>query len=167
MIKTKPSKHQPTDDLREEVLQSDAEEFANPELEACQTLLQQAEEKYKRVLADFNNREYQIQTERQQYVKLANRSLIESLLEPIGFMETATKHINDKGLQMVIDRFYQVLQNEGLEEIVVKVGDKFDEKIMEAIDTAEGETGKVIEVRQKGFRLNGVVIKHVRVVVGK
>lgn len=129
--------------------------------------VQELEEKYKRVLADYHNLEKQVREERIQYVKLANRNIIESLLEPLDFMETATKHIEDKGLQMVVDRFYQVLSVEGLEEIKVNTGDVFDEQVMEAVGTAEGEAGKVIEIKQKGFKLNGVVLRHARVVVGE
>lgn len=143
------------------------EERLVADMEDCEVKLMEAEERYKRVLADYRNLEYQVTQDRQQYVKLANRLLIENLLEPIDFMEKATKHIEDKGLQMVVDRFYQVLQMEGLEEITVKVGQPFDESLMEAVDTVQGEDGKVVEVKQKGFTLNGSVIKHAKVVVGK
>lgn len=143
------------------------EERLVADMEDCEVKLMEAEERYKRVLADYRNLEYQVTQDRQQYVKLANRLLIENLLEPIDFMEKATKHIEDKGLQMVVDRFYQVLQMEGLEEIGVKVGQPFDESIMEAVDTVAGEDGKVVEVKQKGFTLNGSVIKHAKVAVGR
>lgn len=137
------------------------------ELAQCQQEVGEWQEKYKRVLADYHNLETRMQIERQQYVKVANRYLLESLLEPIDFMETATAHIDDKGLCMVVDRFYQVLNQEGLEEIKIKAGDQFDEATMEAIDTVEGEDGKVVKVQQKGFRLNGMVIRHAKVVVGR
>lgn len=142
------------------------EELTDP-INALQDRCSELEEKYKRAIADYRNLEHRMTQERNQYVKLANRGLVESLLEPLSFMETATKHIDDKGLQMVVERFYQALELEGLEEIKVKAGDIFDEHSMEAVDTAEGEEGKVVEVRQKGFTLNGVVIRHVQVVVGK
>lgn len=129
--------------------------------------LQECEEKYRRALADYKNLEYRVEQDRIQTIKMANRWLLEELLEPLDFMETATKHIDDKGLKMVIDRFYQVLDQHGLEEIKVKAGDEFDESVMEVVETAKGEAGKVIEVRRKGFRLNGNVIRHTRVVVGK
>lgn len=124
------------------------------------------EEKYRRVLADYQNLEHRVQIERTQYMKTANRWLIESLLEPLDFMEKATAHIDDKGLKMVIDRFYQVLESEGLKEIQA-LGKSFDEKTMEAIDTTEGEDGKVVSVAAKGFMLGDQVLRHARVVVGK
>ena len=123
------------------------------------------EEKYRRALADYRNLEQRVQVERVQYSKLANRWLLEALLEPLDFMEKATEHIEDKGLQMVITRFYQVLESEGLKEIDA-MGKMFDEKTMEAIDTVEGEEGKVIKVAAKGFMLHDQVLRHVKVVVG-
>lgn len=151
----------------EEFVTQDADVNTNEFIDELQNRVVTAEEKYKRAMADYRNLERRVMEERKQYVKLANRNLVESLLEPLDFMETATKHIDDKGLQMVIQRFYQVLEMEGLEEIIVKSGDSFNEQTMEAVDTAEGEEGKVVEVRQKGFTLNGVVIRHARVTVGK
>lgn len=124
------------------------------------------EEKYKRVLADYRNLEARATTDRVAYMKMANRWLIEALLEPLDFMEKATAHIDDKGLHMVIDRFYQVLKDEGVSEIEV-MGQSFDEKTMEAVDTAEGKANTVIKVVSKGFRLHDQVIRHAKVVVGK
>jgi molecular chaperone GrpE len=131
-------------------------------------LLQQCaelEDKYKRVLADYRNLEHRVQNERAQVIKTANRWLIESLLEPLDFMEKATAHIDDKGLKMVTTQFYKVLEDEGLKEIKA-LGQQFDERTMEAIDTAAGDEGKVIEVTSKGFTLNDQVIRHAKVIVG-
>jgi len=125
------------------------------------------EEKYKRVLADYHNLEQRTQSERSQLVKMGNRWLMESLLEPIGFMEMATNHVTDPGIQMVVQKFQEVLDEYGLKEITVKAGQSFDEKTMEAIDTADGEEGKVIKVTAKGYQLHDQVIRHAKVVVGK
>jgi molecular chaperone GrpE (heat shock protein) len=48
----------------------------------------------------------------------------------------------------------------------VALNQPFDATKMEAVDTRDGEEGKVVEVVSNGYELNGVVIKHVRVVVG-
>lgn len=161
------------DDLDEVIKEIDSEEDDQDDItaqaEQSDDLEQQVKEyqqKYLRALADYRNLEQRVQVERQQYVKVANRWLIESLLEPLDFMEKATEHIEDKGLKMVIARFYQVLEGEGLKEIDAE-GKMFDEKTMEVIDTQEGEEGKVLKVAAKGFMLNDIVIRHSKVVVGK
>lgn len=136
------------------------------EIELLQAQLDQSEEKYRRALADYHNLQQRSQTERLQFIQLANKDLITALLEPLDFLETATQHIDDQGLQMVIDRFHQVLIEKGLEEIQVKPGQQFDENLMEAVDTAEGKENTVIDVKQRGYKLNGIVIRHAKVVVG-
>lgn len=151
--------------MEEHSVEELSDEYADS-LEDLKNKAQEYEEKYKRVLADYHNREKQVTTERVAYMKMANRWLIEALLEPLDFMEKATEHIEDKGLKMVTARFYQVLGDEGLVEIDA-MGKPFDEKTMEAVDTAEGEKDVVVKVVSKGFRLHDQVIRHARVVVGK
>lgn len=61
------------------------------------------------------------------------------------------------------------LESEGVTEISPKVGDKFDETIMDAVDTeeSEGEENLVLRVYQKGYRLHDRMVRHARVVVSK
>ncbi len=59
----------------------------------------------------------------------------------------------------------QVLKDQGLEEIETD-GD-CDPGSHEAVDTRDGEDGKIIEVVEKGYKLNGKILKPARVVVGK
>lgn len=156
-----PSLNDPLDEMIED--QDDAQSVDS--FAQLKQYTQDLEEKYRRVLADYRNLEQRVQVERTQYVKTANRWLLEALLEPLDFMEKATEHIDDKGLKMVIQRFYQVLDGEGLKEIDA-LGKKFDEKTMEAIDTVDGEENKVLKVAAKGFMLHDQVLRHAKVVVG-
>lgn len=136
------------------------------ELLAAEDRCKEWEEKYKRALADYQNLERRTAQERKAYIALANRELMEQLLEPLDFMGKAVEHLQDKGVQMVIDRFHAVLAEQGLEEIHIKKGDQFDESTMEVVETVAGDENKVIEVRRKGFRLNGTVIRYAQVVTG-
>ena len=64
---------------------------------------------------------------------------------------------------MVIRDFWQVLEEAGVEEIYPK-GEKFDLETMEVTDKkGDGET--VAEVVKRGYRLNGQVIRHAKVIV--
>ena len=158
---------QPLDHPIGDVWHWDHAEPESDQVEQLQQTLQECEEKYKRALADYRNLEFRVKEDKVQMAKFANRWLIEDLLEPLDFMDTATQHISDPGLKMVIDKFHQVLNAHGLEEIKIKVGDEFDEQTMEVVDTKPGDDGKVLEIKRKGYQLNGGVIQHARVVVGK
>ena len=59
----------------------------------------------------------------------------------------------------------QVLSNQGLEEI--ETDGQFNPGLHEAVDTKIGEDGKILEVVEKGYKLNGKILKPARVVVGK
>ena len=67
----------------------------------------------------------------------------------------------------------QTLKNEGLEEIVADpgagsgTGSQFDPTIHEAVDTREGEDGKIVEIVAKGYTLNGKILRPAKVIVGK
>ncbi|MBT4124477.1 MAG: nucleotide exchange factor GrpE [Candidatus Pacebacteria bacterium] len=122
-----------------------------------------AQEKEKRSLADYHNLVRRTQEERMKTIQMANRDLMESLVQPFEHLQMASTQIEDTGLSMVLEQLKKVLNDFGLEEIDV-IGKEFDVEIMEAVEkTEKGET--VTRVAQKGYRLNGVVIQHAKVVL--
>lgn len=132
----------------------------------CELKLAEAEGKYKRALADYQNLERQTREAQIRFAKLATQGFVEELIGPYGNLLLATKHLKDKGLEMVIGQFRQVFESQGLKEIN-PIGQAFDASSMEAVDTREGEEGKVVEVMSVGYELNGIVIQHAQVIVGK
>lgn len=132
----------------------------------CEQRCAEYEMKYKRALADYQNLERQTRESQIRFAKLATQGFVEELIGPYDNLLLATKHLKDKGLEMVIGQFRQVFESQGLKEIN-PIGQTFDATTMEAVDTKEGEEGKVIEVMSVGYELNGIVIKHAQVVVGK
>jgi molecular chaperone GrpE len=134
------------------------------ELATIQQELTQAQEREKRALADYQNLVRRNQEERLKLLKLANRELIEALLQPIGHLTMAAQQINDRGLDMVVQDFWKVLEEVGVEEINPE-GEKFDLETMEVVDK-EGKGEVVTKVVKRGYKLNGEVIQHAKVIVG-
>lgn len=131
--------------------------------EQLQTALTLAQEKEKRSLADYQNLLRRTQQERSKQAQLATLDLVTALLMPFEHLSLAAAEIDDQGLNMVIDQLWQVLSGYGLEEIPA-LGEIFDINYMEAVD--KGKQGKkVVEVVKKGFRLNGVLIQHAKVLL--
>lgn len=123
------------------------------------------EAKYLRSLADYQNLEKQTEAWRQEYVQYANDRLVNQLLEVLDDLEKAADHLNDEGLKIAIDKLQKILKNNGLEEIAAR-GKDFDPNLMEAIETVPGgEEHKVVEVTQKGYKLNDKVIRSAKVTV--
>ena len=74
------------------------------------------------------------------------------------------------GITYIQKQLEDVLKNNGVKEIEVKVGDEFDPGLHEAIDTKETkmdtkETNKIMKIAQKGYKIDGKIIRAARVVV--
>ncbi|KKQ67485.1 MAG: Protein GrpE [Candidatus Daviesbacteria bacterium GW2011_GWA2_38_24] len=143
------------------------------ELEDLRAEFERVESQFKRAVADYHNLEKRVTEGRAELAKWATGQLIEKLLPMLDIFEKATKGATDeerksgwfKGVEMGVASFKAVLKEEGLEEI--KGDGKFDPNLHEAIDLRVGEEGKVLEVIEKGYTLNGKVLKPAKVIVGK
>lgn len=74
------------------------------------------------------------------------------------------------GFKMYMNMFENLLLNMGIKKINVKVGDLFDEKIMNAVDTEKTSSVKpncVSKIVREGYYLHDRVLIHVDVVVSK
>ena len=73
------------------------------------------------------------------------------------------------GIDKIIKNFQNILLSLGVEEIPLKVGDKFDESIAEAVLTVpcdDGEAENTVKaILKKGYRREGKVIRFAQVTV--
>jgi len=136
---------------------------SNKEIVELQQQLGESLEREKRVLADYQNLVKRNQEERVKFLQLANQSLVETMLSPLEHLSLAAEQIDNQGLNMVIRDFWQVLEEAGVEEIYPK-GEKFNLETMEAVEK-EGNGQTVVKVVKRGYRLNGLVIQHAKVIV--
>ncbi len=135
------------------------------ELQTLKNQLEEAREREKRSLADYQNLQRRTQQERSQIVRFANKDLIKSLLPILENLEKLSIQIEDKAFTITLKDFKQILQQAGLEEIKA-LGKKFNLETMEAANK-KGEGDQVTEVLRKGYRLKEDVIQHAKVVLGK
>lgn len=143
--------------------QGNAEQDRIVELE--QDLIK-AQEKAKIALADYQNLIRRSQEERIRLAQMAGQDFAESLLPPLQNLNLAAQALNDQGLNMVIGQLWQALNEQGLEEMNTElVGQEFDVDTMEAIEK-NGEGEKVQKVITPGYKMNGKIIAHAKVVVG-
>lgn len=140
----------------------DCEEEGTEEL---QQKIEELEENWKRALADYQNLQKRVAKERRQVIDFANSVLIMKLFPVLDNLETMAKHSDEEGLEMIIKEFKRVLTEEGVEEIEAE-SEEFDPETMEAIESVEGEPGKVMEVTRKGYRYKNKVLRPAEVKVG-
>jgi len=128
--------------------------------------LENLENQLKRVLADYQNLEKRVLSEKSEWIKLANKGLLLRLLPALDNLSLAEKHTEDQGVKLSIDQINSAFKEEGIEKIET-VGRDFDPNSMEAVHTTTGEEGKVVEELRSGYTLFGQVLRPAQVAVGK
>lgn len=128
--------------------------------------LEDWENKWKRAMADYQNLQRRIGSQQQDLIKLANAALIVNLLPIVDDLETASQHVHDQGIDLIINRLKQVLENEGVAVMEV-AGKEFNPATMECVEKVAGENNRVIKVLTKGYTLNDKVLRPAKVAVGK
>ena len=151
------------------------------DIESLQKALAEEKEKaekclanWQRAQADFINYKRRSEQERAEVVNYANSTLILSLLPVLDDLERALASVPDElaesrwvdGIRHIYRKMQAVLEAQGVSSIEAE-GKDFDPNFHEAVMTAEGEEGKVIEETQKGYKLRNRVIRPTKVKVGK
>ena len=122
--------------------------------------------KYLRLMADFQNYKKRVEKEKKDLYSYANEKLATDLLEVVDNFERALSHEDagdgfKEGMEMIFKQLNGVLEKHGLAEIPA-LGEEFDPNFHNAVmteETDEYESGKVSGVLQKGYTLNGKVIR--------
>ena len=132
-------------------------------------------DKYLRLFSEFDNYRKRTAKEKIELSKTASESIMVDLLpilddfeRAIQTMENKETDANYEGVVLIYNKFKRTLEQKGLEEINAKDA-VFDTDEHEALTnvpvTDESQKGKVLDVIQKGYKLNGKVIRYARVVV--
>ena len=142
------------------------------ELEKTQTELAKTKDLFLRTAAEYDN--YRKRTTRERDAAFGNGvahaaekilPLIDTL-EIAAAAETADENYK-KGVTMTLQKAYEALKALGLEEIPAQ-DQPFDPNVHSAMmqQPVEGvPSGTVVQVYQKGYTLNGKVVRHAMVVV--
>lgn len=120
-----------------------------------------------RALADYDNLSKRVDRERADLGKIASVGVIIKLLPILDSLEIAQEHLKDQGLAISVGEFKKVLNEEGLSEIKPKIGEMFDEQVMEAIEVVSGARDNTIaELVLVGWKFeDGTVVRHAKVKV--
>jgi len=146
---------------------------------SIEELLQAEKDKFLRLFAEFENYKKRTTKERFELYKTASQELMTSLLPIVDDFERALSHIVDspeteelrKGVSLIHQKFYNTLEQKGLNKIEVKSGDNFDAELHEAITQIPSPTpdlkGKVIDCLENGYKLGDKIIRYPKVVIGQ
>lgn len=150
------------------------------ELEAEKKKAEEYLNNWKRAQADFVNYKKRQNELFGELVNSASAGLILEILPIYDTFSLAIKHTPDeiknkewvKGIVQLKSQLENLLKDRGVEEIK-SIGEKFNPEFHEAvemIDSPAGEEkpeGEILEEVQKGYKLNGMVIRIAKVKVAK
>jgi molecular chaperone GrpE len=152
------------------------EEYQGDEIKKLKEKLKNAEGKAKEYLdgwqrsqADFANLRKRDAEDKVEFLKFANADLVAQLIPVLDSLELSLPHGN-KELEVIYKQLLSVLKSNGLEESS-PLGEPFDPGMYEAIGVLETDKPeddhKVLEVMQKGYILQGKIIRPAKVRVGE
>lgn len=133
--------------------------------------------KYAMMFADMDNLRKSQDKSFSEALRYRAEGFIDKLIPALDAFHIALKNpVEDPklknylvGFDFIYKQIQQALEDEGVKEIPIKVGDPFDVRTMHALETEvhEGPPNRVVKILSAGYRLHDRVVKQVLVVVSK
>lgn len=148
------------------------------EYKALQAEAANCKDRLLRLQAEFDNAKKRLEKDRLEFIKFANEGLISELLSILDDLErsveAATQKHEDyeaflKGVEMIMAHTYDLLKKYRVEAIETK-GKKFNPHLHEALlqmETNDFPDGTIVEELQKGYTMDGRVLRTAKVKVAK
>ena len=147
-------------------------------VEQLETQVNELNDKYLRLYSEFDNFRKRTLKEKVELGKRAGMEIMESLLPVLDDFERALDNIQkaedvkslEEGVELIYTKFKGTLEQKGLKPMESSKGQKFDEELHEAVTQTPAPSdelkGKVVDEIERGYYLNGTVIRYAKVVVG-
>lgn len=159
------------DNLQEDDSQETTEDV-DPKDEEIQQLkkdVQENEEKYLRLYAEFENYKRRIQKENQTMKAYKAQDVLNDILPTIDNIERALQIEGEneqfqslkKGVEMIHESLINALKENGL-ELIETEGHQFDPNVHQAVvqdDNPDFESGEITQELQKGYKLKERVLR--------
>ena len=152
------------------------ERLADDERERLTAELKEANDKYLRLYAEFDNYRKRVNRDKEELIKYGNERLLHELLPFIDHLEMALKHSSNEsssgiveGVEITLKGLRKTLEKFGLNEIEAE-GKPFDPSVHHAVSQVESEKideNMVVEELRKGYMLNDKVLRASLVAVSK
>lgn len=134
--------------------------------------LDELNDRYKRVLAEFENYKKRSSKERETLYNSILGDIVETFLPIVDNLENALKvETQDaeykKGVELVLKQFKDILKAKGVEEIPA-LGETFDPSLHEAVSSVQDpdkNAKEIVQEYRKGYKIGSRVIRHSMVVV--
>ncbi len=130
-----------------------------------------------RMKAEFENTKKRLERDKQDAIRFANEKLLADMLNAVDTFDRAVASLAGghdpekvrKGLEIANDELHKIMERHGVQP-VKSVGAPFDPNLHEAVAEVEDagkEPGTVVDEVQRGYVLNGRLIRPSRVRIAK
>ena len=174
----------PKQEEKKGFLKKDKKDKSKEQIAALEKKIEEMEAKaakdkddYIRLMAEFDNYRRRTAQEKLEIVSMASVETIKGLLPVLDDCERALQVLKDsddsdaakEGTELIYNKLMTYLKGKGL-AVIEALGQPFDTDVHEAVAQfpvqEEEKKGKVFDVVQTGYTLNGKVIRFAKVVVG-
>ena len=140
--------------------------------ENTQSEIDELNDRYKRLFAEFENYKKRSQKERENLYGMITGDVVSKILPIMDNLENAANAKTEdtayqEGVKLVMRQFSDALKSFNVEEIS-SVGQKFDPELHEAVSHIEDETKgeqEIVQEYRKGYKIGNKVIRHSMVIV--
>jgi molecular chaperone GrpE len=149
---------------KEESLESQLPKFyTEEEVQAIKTEL---DDKYIRLLAEFDNYKKRITKEKEELKLNTKTQMLSSILDMDSDLAIAKKNIKEEneGLNLILTKFDTFLKNQGIETIQTET---YDSDLHEVISILEIGEEKIIDVISKGYMIGEKPFRYPKIILGK
>jgi len=162
-VEIEPKEEEKIEEVQEEEVKEEEEDFKS---------------KFFYLAAEMENMKRRHEKDRENILKFGNERILSSLVSVLDDLDRSLEHAEKEdenfkdlivGLEMVRKNLFEVLEKNGL-ETVESIGKEFDPNFHEAMaqQPAEGkEDGEIITEFQRGYILNGRLLRPAKVIVVK
>jgi len=156
---------------------SEEEELEEKE-KSSEEIIQELQDKYIRLSADFDNYRKRTLKEKMDLIKLAGEDILLNLLPVMDDFDRALQTMNEAidckamkdGVDLIHNKFKEFLSSNGIKEINA-MNDEFNTDLHEAVTKVPAPSkkmkGKIVDVVEKGYFLHDKVIRYSKVVIGE
>ena len=174
----------PKQEEKKGFLKKDKKDKSKEQIAALEKKVEEMEAKaakdkddYIRLMAEFDNYRRRTAQEKLEIVSMASVETIKGLLPVLDDCERALQVLKDsddsdaakEGTELIYNKLMTYLKGKGL-AVIEALGQPFDTDVHEAVAQfpvqEEEKKGKVFDVVETGYTLNGKVIRFAKVVVG-
>nr|MBS0037730.1 nucleotide exchange factor GrpE [Saprospiraceae bacterium] len=168
----------PFSEAADESREESGDSLENNEADLLREELNKMNDKYLRLLAEFDNFRRRTAKDQLELRKTASKDIMTDLLPVLDDFDRALKLIKESdqddsvlmGFKLVYQKLSKILESKGL-LVMDSEGKAFDPEMHEAITEvpapSKKDKGKVLDTVEKGYLLNDKIIRYAKVVVGK